>query len=84
MHGLGCSTERGILLDQGLNPRLLYLQADCSPVDHQGSLSSESLLWFLLEEWVRQRKQLIWLTTGWLEYLQVRELSPAVWFPALG
>ena len=23
MHGLGCSTERGILLDQGLNPRPL-------------------------------------------------------------
>ena len=36
-HGLSCSTARGILPDQGLNPCPLHWQADSQPLCHQGS-----------------------------------------------
>ena len=36
-HGPSCSTARGILPDQGSNPRPLHWQADSQPLHHQGS-----------------------------------------------
>ena len=36
-HGLNCSAACGIFLDQGLNPCLLYQQADSLPLRNQGS-----------------------------------------------
>ena len=36
-HGLSCFVARGILPDQGSNPRLLHRQADSQPLRHQGS-----------------------------------------------
>ena len=36
-HRPSCSTAHGILLDQGLNPCNIHLQADSQPLDHQGS-----------------------------------------------
>ena len=36
-HQLGCSMARGILPDQGLNPRLVHQQVDSLPLSHQGS-----------------------------------------------
>ena len=38
LHGLSFPSTCGILLDQGLNPRLLHWQADSLPLSHQGSL----------------------------------------------
>ena len=37
VHGLSCSVAWGIFPDQGLNPCLLYWQADYIPLTHQGS-----------------------------------------------
>ena len=37
VHGLSCSVACGIFLDQGSNRYLLYWQADCLPLSHQGS-----------------------------------------------
>ena len=36
-HELSCFAERGIFLDQGSNPCLLYWQADSLSLNHQGS-----------------------------------------------
>ena len=36
VHGLGCSTARGILLDQGSNPCPLHWQVDSLPRSHPG------------------------------------------------
>ena len=36
-HGPSCSAARGILPDQGSNPRPLHWQADSQPLRHQGS-----------------------------------------------
>ena len=36
-HGPSCSAARGILPDQGSNPRPLHWQADSQPLCHQGS-----------------------------------------------
>ena len=37
MHRLGCSSARGIFLDQGSIPCFLHWQADSLPLHHQGS-----------------------------------------------
>ena len=42
-HGLNCSAACGIFLDQGLNPCLLYQQADSLPLRNQGSPRLSSL-----------------------------------------
>ena len=36
VHGLSCSTARGIFLNQGGNPGLLHWQADSLSLSHQG------------------------------------------------
>ena len=47
-HGLSCSVEGGILLDQGSNPCPLHWQADSLPLSHQESPSINFFLNFLL------------------------------------
>ena len=37
LHGLSCSSARGIFPDQGSNPSLLHWHPDSSPLSHQGS-----------------------------------------------
>ena len=47
-HGLSCPEAGGILLNQGLNPCALHLQAESQPVDHQGNptLQLDWILYF--------------------------------------
>ena len=51
VHGLSCSAACGIFPDQGLNPCLLYGQADSLPLSHQGS----PLLSFLKDIFIKYR-----------------------------
>ena len=37
VHGLSCSTARGIFPDHGLDPCLLHWQVDSLPLSHQRS-----------------------------------------------
>ena len=43
-HGPSCSAIRGILPDQGSNPRPLHWQADSQPLCHQGSPPKKLLI----------------------------------------
>ena len=46
VHRLGGSTARGIVPDQGLNPRLLHWQVDSLPLSQQGSSKAYSIFFF--------------------------------------
>ena len=47
-HGLSCSATCGIFPNQGLNLCLLHCQADCQPLDHQGSPEAKFLILVIL------------------------------------
>ena len=50
-HGPSCSVARGILPDQGPNPRPLHRQADSQPLRHQASPRIYNVLGTVLNYW---------------------------------
>ena len=54
-HGPSCSAARGILPDQGSNPRPLHRQADSQPLRHQGSPKLRFLMSHLRKNSVRDK-----------------------------